>query len=95
MDWFVEVMSGEVNWYELVLFVAINNFLLRRFIRGPKGDKGEMGPMGMTGIMGRDGKDCRTNGETHKEAISQLEADFEILRNSEAFKRWQEKRDNG
>lgn len=95
MDWFVEVMSGEVNWYELVIFLPIYNLILRRYFKGPKGDKGDRGPMGMMGMKGLDGKDWRTNGETHKEAISQLEADFEILRESEAFKRWQEKRDNG
>jgi len=82
MDWFVEVMSGEVNWYELAFFMAINNFLLRRFIKGPKGDKGDMGPMGM---MGRDGKD----GNSYPD----LDPAFKRLTESDAYKEWKKRYD--
>ena len=83
MDWFVEVMTGEVNWYELVFFVAINNFLLRRFVKGPKGDKGDMGPMG---IMGKDGKDGKVS-----EHLNSLETSFQLLTESDAYKEWKKK----
>ena len=80
MDWFVEVMSGEVNWYELVIFLPIYNLILRRYLKGPKGDKGAMGPMGM---MGRDGKD----GNSYPD----LDPAFKRLTETEAYKEWKKK----